>query len=169
VTGPQGGSRDGDPASSVHEDARRLVEEATLLIDALGGLPPHHAGAECRICPVCRLLATVRELRPEVLEHLSLAAVELLAAVREFAAPTPAGRAPAPEPASERPSERTPAPERAPQRSAAGDPAGVPDPAPDAGPPPARHPADDLPTVVAFRPLAAASERPAVQRIEITD
>jgi hypothetical protein len=50
-----------------------------------------HTGPECRICPICRLIAGLREMRPEVLGHLVGAAEEVLAAVREFAAPGSAG------------------------------------------------------------------------------
>ena len=49
--------------------------------------------AECRVCPVCRLIAGVRQLRPEVLAHLVAAGEELLAAAREFAAPGASGAA----------------------------------------------------------------------------
>jgi hypothetical protein len=74
------------PQGPVHDEVRRIIEEATRLVEAFGGLPAGHAGDECRICPVCRTLATLRELRPEVLDHLGAAATELLAAAREFAA-----------------------------------------------------------------------------------
>jgi len=83
------GSPDG-PDGPRRGDPHHLLDEAARFIDALGGLPQSPAGAECRICPFCRLLATLRELRPEVVEHLALAADELLAAVREFAARPPA-------------------------------------------------------------------------------
>lgn len=79
-----------------------LAEEALRLIETLGLIAGAHEGgetgsetkdevsgeakasAECCRCPVCRLLAGVRQLRPEVLAHLVAAARELLAAVREF-------------------------------------------------------------------------------------
>jgi hypothetical protein len=98
-----------------------LAEEALRLVEALGLLagahaagqahrpssPPPDAGppeaeppeagpAECSVCPVCRLIAGVRGLRPEVLAHLVAAGEELLAAAREFATPAaaPAGTMP---------------------------------------------------------------------------
>jgi hypothetical protein len=55
--------------------------------------------AECRVCPICRLIAMIRQLRPEVLTHLTAAGEELLAAAREFAASgtgAPAGGRPGP-------------------------------------------------------------------------
>lgn len=44
------------------------------------GEGPH--SPECRICPICRLLALLRGVRPETYEHLLDAAASLLAAVR---------------------------------------------------------------------------------------
>jgi hypothetical protein len=69
----------------------------------LGGLRGHagHAGLdapECRICPVCRAVAMLRQTRPEVLEHLVAAAGELAAAVRLVV--TPPDATPAEEPAA---------------------------------------------------------------------
>jgi hypothetical protein len=78
-----------DPWQEARQDARRMIEEAARLIDLMGGLSQAHTGPECRICPVCRLLAGLREVRPEVVDHLAAAAEELLAAVREFVAPSP--------------------------------------------------------------------------------
>jgi hypothetical protein len=75
----------GPPDGSASQDARRIMAEAARLIDALSWDSPAHTGPECRICPICRLLATLRELHPEIVEHLAAAAEELLAAVREFA------------------------------------------------------------------------------------
>jgi hypothetical protein len=37
---------------------------------------------ECRLCPVCQVIALLRESRPEVTMHLAEAAGSLLAAVR---------------------------------------------------------------------------------------
>lgn len=39
--------------------------------------------AECRLCPVCRLIAVARTSGPEMVEHLAEAGEALLAAVRE--------------------------------------------------------------------------------------
>ncbi|HYY44478.1 MAG TPA: DUF5304 family protein [Actinomycetota bacterium] len=47
------------------------------------GFGPSHAEArhyDCEYCPVCAAIAIVRKTHPEVLEHLSNAARELLAA-----------------------------------------------------------------------------------------
>ena len=38
--------------------------------------------AECRLCPICRLLSVLRGVRPETFEHLLDAAASLLAALR---------------------------------------------------------------------------------------
>jgi hypothetical protein len=37
---------------------------------------------ECRVCPICRLLALLRGVRPETYEHLLDAAASLVAALR---------------------------------------------------------------------------------------
>ncbi len=39
-------------------------------------------GPECRICPLCMGLATLRQARPEAMEHLLKAGAELLLALR---------------------------------------------------------------------------------------
>jgi hypothetical protein len=127
VTGPRDGSTDARDGSTgtLAEEALRLIETLSVLAGAhaCGDAHPGEgtsssakagsswgevgAAAECRVCPVCRLIAAVRQLRPEVLAHLAAAGEELLAAAREFAASTgPAGppsssaSAPAPEPSS---------------------------------------------------------------------
>jgi hypothetical protein len=40
------------------------------------------AGPECQVCPICMGLATLRQARPEALEHLMKAGAELLLAAR---------------------------------------------------------------------------------------
>ena len=79
---------------SLHEEAGKLAEilEAWLAgarqsasawsaANADGDADGLHS-PECRICPICRLLATVRGVRPETYEHLLDAAASLLAALR---------------------------------------------------------------------------------------
>ena len=73
---------------------RQLADEAVRLLAALTGASASHGGPECRICPICQAIAAVRNVRPEALEHLIGAVLELAAAVREFTVP-PAGTAPA--------------------------------------------------------------------------
>ena len=70
---------------------RRLVDEALRLVDAFreadgAGRAEGHTGPECRACPVCRVVAAVRTLRPEAVEHLAVAAAELASAWREVVA-----------------------------------------------------------------------------------
>ncbi|MFN0284509.1 MAG: hypothetical protein ACKVZ6_21360 [Kineosporiaceae bacterium] len=104
---------------------QRLLDEALRLVEALrdagaaadrdgtggpaaaptGGLGAEHSGPECRVCPVCRVVAAVRALRPEAVEHLAVAAAELASAWREVVAatpPTPASAPPRGEPPVER-------------------------------------------------------------------
>jgi hypothetical protein len=49
---------------------------------------------ECRICPICAGLGTLREARPEAVEHLVKAGAELLLAARALleAAAAPPGQ-----------------------------------------------------------------------------
>jgi hypothetical protein len=46
--------------------------------------PAHGGGTapECQVCPICMGLATLRQARPEALEHLMKAGAELLLAAR---------------------------------------------------------------------------------------
>lgn len=53
---------------------------------AFAGEGPAHTGPECRVCPFCRLVATLRTVRPEAVEHLALAVAELANAWREVVA-----------------------------------------------------------------------------------
>jgi hypothetical protein len=110
VTAAPEGSTEGSTAGSAAGEAgRRLVDEALRLVEALrdadgvrdraadaasaflgtgaSGVPgTAHTGPECRACPVCRVIAAVRTLRPEAVEHLALAAAELASAWREVVA-----------------------------------------------------------------------------------
>ncbi len=103
--------------------SQRLLDEALRLVEALrdagaaadrdgteaagptGGPGAEHSGPECRVCPVCRVVAAVRALRPEAVEHLAVAAAELASAWREVVAATPPMPASAP-PRGEPPVER---------------------------------------------------------------
>ena len=68
------------------------AEEASKLFDAVQewakrastGTGEHLAtGApECQLCPVCQLISVLRGSRPELVEHLSAAAMSLFAAMR---------------------------------------------------------------------------------------
>lgn len=101
---PDGAAGDG----AARDAGRRLVDEALRLVEALrdadgvrdraadaasvflgvgtDGPGTAHTGPECRACPVCRVIAAVRTLRPEAVEHLALAAAELANAWREVVA-----------------------------------------------------------------------------------
>ncbi|MGN6613216.1 MAG: hypothetical protein ACTHLJ_15715, partial [Angustibacter sp.] len=91
-------------------------EEAARLAEAVhawwGGRSPDDASAppapgaqappsgSCRYCPLCRGVAAVHALRPEVLAHLVTAAESVAAALRELAREDgPAGRPHADQPA----------------------------------------------------------------------
>jgi hypothetical protein len=82
---------------SVADEAARLAEAlqewATThagvpAAGLLGALDGHVAtgSAECRLCPLCRLIALARDAGPEVYDHLSDAMVAALRAVRAMAA-----------------------------------------------------------------------------------
>lgn len=80
------------PHGSLHEEAGKLAE----LLEAWLAGARQSAGEwaaeatvdeglhspECRVCPICRLLAMLRGVRPETYEHLLDAAASLLAALR---------------------------------------------------------------------------------------
>jgi hypothetical protein len=62
-----------------------------------GGLQP--GTVPCRSCPLCQLLAVLRGVRPEAVEHLADATAALAAALREMLGPDRSGSpAPAPGP-----------------------------------------------------------------------
>jgi hypothetical protein len=94
VTGHDGNGKAHDAAG------RRATEEAIRLLQTLTELTGAHDAPECRICPVCQLLAALRQVRPEAVEHLIRASTELAAALRDLAVPasaspwTPGPRAP---------------------------------------------------------------------------
>jgi hypothetical protein len=83
-----------------HEPGRRLLDEALRLLDVAQATRPagaaqgsgSHAGPECRICPLCRGIAYLREVDPQAVERLTGAVTDLVAAVRDLL-----GAAPAPE------------------------------------------------------------------------
>lgn len=70
-----------------------VAEEAAKLFEALSDWARGHTGvlhdlplatgsAECRLCPVCQLLGTLRAARPETFDHLLDATGSLVAALR---------------------------------------------------------------------------------------
>jgi hypothetical protein len=59
-----------------------LVEELSGLLQTWQQNLRSPTGPDCQRCPVCQLVALVRQPRPEVLDHLISAAGELVAAVR---------------------------------------------------------------------------------------
>jgi hypothetical protein len=67
------------------ESVGNLAEEAAKLFDALNA---HVAtdDPECRYCPICRVVSTVRHTSPEVRQHLAGAASSLLEAASGLAA-----------------------------------------------------------------------------------
>ncbi|HET6698228.1 MAG TPA: hypothetical protein VFG88_04005 [Nocardioidaceae bacterium] len=67
------------------EPVGSLAEEAAKLFDALN---EHVATGdpECRYCPICRVVSTVRHTSPEVRQHLAGAASSLLEAASGLAA-----------------------------------------------------------------------------------
>jgi hypothetical protein len=87
------------------EPGRRLLDEALRLLDVAQAPRPAgagedqgvHAGPECRICPLCRGIAYLREVDPAAVERLTGAVADLAGAVRDLlgAAPTPATGGPA--------------------------------------------------------------------------
>lgn len=76
------------------------AEEFGQLIGTLREWASTHLATEepqCQLCPLCQAIVALRESRPEVAEHLTIAAVSLVAAAKAFleGIPTP-GRASSP-------------------------------------------------------------------------
>lgn len=67
-----------------------LAEEAAKLVEALsewarttvGEAPIATGSAECKLCPVCQLLAVMRRAQPETFAHLADASSSFVAALR---------------------------------------------------------------------------------------
>lgn len=94
MAGPvSGGRAEGPPGGPFGADGvgARLVEELVRLVDVLAAMPRDHEAETCRGCPLCRGMAALRDLRPEVVDHLAAAGEELLAAAREFSTPEASG------------------------------------------------------------------------------
>ena len=73
------------PTGGEREPLGSAADEAVRLADALARWLNDHLAtgeASCQVCPVCQLLAAVRERQPEVAVHLSSAGESLLAAAR---------------------------------------------------------------------------------------
>lgn len=72
------------------EEAARLAAALRDWAGARSCENPPADGVPCRFCPLCRLVARLQTLRPEVLAHLTDAAGALAAALQELAAERPA-------------------------------------------------------------------------------
>jgi hypothetical protein len=85
-----------DPVGSVAEEAAKLLGALSgWAKDAIPDLETHldTGAAECTVCPICRTVHLVRELRPEVKEQLATAATAAFQALSGLlAAATPDGR-----------------------------------------------------------------------------
>jgi hypothetical protein len=71
----------GDEAAKLLEALQQWLEGHGFAGRASSGSPSTPNPERCG-CPVCRALTQAREARPEVLEHLSAAASEVLAALQ---------------------------------------------------------------------------------------
>jgi hypothetical protein len=97
-----------DPVGSVGEEAVKLIKAlqdwaqesggdaaATGAASAFQTINEHIAtGAEqCKYCPICQVISAVREVSPEVKQHLSAAASSLMhAATTAMSTDVPRGR-----------------------------------------------------------------------------
>lgn len=75
-----------EPLGSLTDEASRLFAAAESWwrdahLDEQGA-STDHVGADCRFCPLCQVIGHLRSSRPEVVEHLSAAAMSLLQAMR---------------------------------------------------------------------------------------
>jgi hypothetical protein len=151
VTGHDDGHRShARGGAEANAGGRRAAEEAIRLLQTLTEFTGTHDGPECRICPVCQLLAALRQVRPEAVEHLVRASVELGAALRDLGAPEP-----------QPPGTPDSGDSASPGSAETGVPAGD---GPDSGQPAEQA---DAPPVATWP--APVPERLRVQRIEVTD
>jgi hypothetical protein len=136
----------------------RVLDEAVRLLDLLQARQPRrapasdpdadadstarHRGDQCRLCPVCRGLAALREANPEAVARMTSAVAELAAAIGDLVAGPDRDR-----PGRDRPD---PAPPDRVQR----------DPAAETVPPWYATPQ---------REAASAAAPPTVQRIDVTE
>jgi hypothetical protein len=72
-------------SSPVSDEARKLVEAFQSWLAARPADAPLATGsAECCVCPVCRVIAQARAVRPEAVEHWSNSAVEAVGILRSW-------------------------------------------------------------------------------------
>ncbi len=75
------------PLGSAAEEAARLAESLRgWFAEATADAGQDHAA--CTSCPLCLGLTRLRAVSPQVVDHLSVAAGSLVAALREFRTPT---------------------------------------------------------------------------------
>ncbi|WP_213450710.1 hypothetical protein [Rhizomonospora bruguierae] len=139
----------GDPVGSAREEAERLVAAAlaaatvaarglgrrgggSALLDGLFGAPHReyrvaNDSPDCCVCPVCRLIAAMRDPGPEVAERLATGAGDLAAGVASLLralAPEPPAEDRAWKPAGKQAAEPARKPGGEPAGKAGGEPAG---------------------------------------------
>jgi ATP/maltotriose-dependent transcriptional regulator MalT len=72
-----------EAVGTLAEEAAKLLAAAETWWREHAPTPPEHVGPECRVCPICQVLAVVRGAQPELFEHLSEAAANLLLAFKD--------------------------------------------------------------------------------------
>jgi hypothetical protein len=71
--------------SPVSDEARKLVEAFQGWLAARpADAPLANGSAECCVCPVCRVIAQARAVRPDAVEHWSNSAVEAVGILRSW-------------------------------------------------------------------------------------
>jgi hypothetical protein len=73
---------DREPVGSAAEEAAKLLAALQDFARRTTGDHIATGAPECRLCPVCQLIAFVRDTRPETVEHLAGAGAALIAALR---------------------------------------------------------------------------------------
>ncbi|HET6293592.1 MAG TPA: hypothetical protein VFG33_09460 [Kribbella sp.] len=71
-----------EPAGDTGEESPEPADDESA--GAEHGVRDGHGGAECQWCPVCQLIAKVRNASPETVEQLSTAAAGVLGSVRSL-------------------------------------------------------------------------------------
>lgn len=67
-------------AARLLEALRRWANERGFAAPSAGNVAT--GSAECKLCPFCQAISTLRDNHPDVIEHLGVAAESLLAAAR---------------------------------------------------------------------------------------
>jgi hypothetical protein len=70
------------PHGSLSEEALKLAETLQNWLSTGSAMTGAGTSSECKVCPICQMIAVVNNMRPEVLGHLTEAGFALAAAFK---------------------------------------------------------------------------------------